>query len=96
MSQVDPKRDIWGALINENKDTKSNDDKHFLFVGAQKSGKTTIQNKFFSRRENPNSTLAIVYQNCQIRNNNRDFSLHFWEIGSGTKFEPIIDRKSVV
>jgi hypothetical protein len=47
---VDPRRDIWGALIAESSEAKSDptaSDKHFVFVGAEQSGKSSLQNGFF-------------------------------------------------
>ena len=90
---VDPSRDIWGALINEsdsNKQTLSTG-KHFLFVGGVKSGKTSLQCQFFSRREEPQPTIAISYQSSAIKHDEKEVQLHFWEIGSGTDLQNILD-----
>lgn len=90
---VDPKRDIWGALINEKAaslQTGNNGEKHFLFLGSEKCGKSCLQNQFFSRRDEPPPTLALSYQSASIRNNDKEIVLHFWEIGSGTKLEQLV------
>ncbi|EAX91678.1 hypothetical protein TVAG_277480 [Trichomonas vaginalis G3] len=91
---VDPKRDIWGALINEKASSlKSgvNEEKHFLFVGSEKSGKSCLQNQFFSRRDEPPETLALSYQSASVRQDDKEVVLHFWEIGSGTKLDQLIN-----
>ena len=89
---VDPKRDIWGALINESNTNKEilSTDKHFLFVGGQKSGKSSLQCQFFSRREEPQPTIAISYQSSTIKHDEKEVQLHFWEIGSGTDLQEIL------
>ena len=90
---VDPKRDIWGALINENKDNKKSltNDKHFLFVGGQKSGKTSLQYQFFSRREDTQPTIAVSYQSSLMKHEEKEIQLHLWEIGSGTSLEQLLN-----
>ena len=62
---VDPRRDIWGALIAESEETKTElggNDSHFLFIGGMKSGKSSLQNAFFNRTDEPRPTLALSYQ----------------------------------
>lgn len=91
---VDPKRDIWGALINEHKNAPQESkcaDKHFLFVGAQTSGKSSLINLYFSRRAEPQSTIAAEYQSAQLRVNDSEITLNFWEIGSGTTLTELLD-----
>ena len=62
---VDPRRDIWGALIGESEETQTAlgaNDASFLFIGGCRSGKTTLQNAFFSRLEEPKPTL--IWNSC--------------------------------
>lgn len=91
---VDPRRDIWGALIAESEETKSTlgaNDAHFLFIGHEKCGKSTLMNAFFNRMEEPRPTLAISYQSCTVHIQENDKILHFWELGGGEKLEPILN-----
>ena len=89
---VDPRRDIWAALINESGTNKEilSTDKHFLFVGGAKSGKSSLQCQFFSRREEPQPTIAVAYQSTTIKSHEKEVQLHFWEIGSGTDLQEIL------
>ncbi|OHT02956.1 hypothetical protein TRFO_29768 [Tritrichomonas foetus] len=91
---VDPRRDIWGALIAESDETKMSlgqNDAHFLFIGSTQCGKSTLQNAFFSRLEEPRPTLALSYQSCNVHVQDKDKTLHFWELGGGQKLEKILN-----
>lgn len=91
---VDPRRDIWGALIAESEETKTElggNDSHFLFIGGPKSGKSSLQNAFFNRTDDPRPTLALSYQSCNIHAQEQEKTLQFWELGSGMKLEQILN-----
>lgn len=92
---IDPKRDVWNAIITEHKneenEMKEGEHRHYLFVGSQLSGKSTVINLYFSNREVPQPTIAINYHSSYIKHEGNEYSLHFWELGSGTKLEKLID-----
>lgn len=87
--------DLWGQFI-QTSDLKTQEfgagDSHLLFVGSEKSGKTTLQNLFFGRVEDRiQPTLALNYQSCTVRASGREIVLHFWELGGGLQLESILD-----
>lgn len=89
-----PSRDIWGDYIKGSpyeKQCFGTGDPHLLFVGSEKSGKTTLQNIFFGRSDEPSPTLALTYQSCNIKVSNRSVTLHLWELGGGVQLESILD-----
>ncbi|KAH0794292.1 cytoplasmic dynein 2 light intermediate chain 1 [Histomonas meleagridis] len=91
---IDSRRDIWGALISESTDDKVailSNEKQFLFIGSEKCGKSSIQNAFFNRSDEPNPTLALSYQSATLQSQELTKILHFWELGGGSKLEPILD-----
>lgn len=93
-TKIDPRRDIWGALIAEAQATTTSlgsKDKNFLFVGSEKCGKSSLQNSFFGRSDEPPATLALGYQSCLLHTQDSDQLLHFWELGAGKGLEPILD-----
>ncbi|KAK8885849.1 Cytoplasmic dynein 2 light intermediate chain 1 [Tritrichomonas musculus] len=90
---VDPRRDIWGALIADSEETKTSlgaNDAHFLFVGHEKCGKSSLLNSFFNRLEEPRPTLALSYQSCTLHVQEIEKILHFWELGGGMNLEKIL------
>lgn len=93
-TKIDPRRDIWGALIAEAQSATTavtSKDKNFLFVGSEKCGKSSLQNGFFGRSDEPPATLALGYQSCLIHTQDSDQMVHFWELGAGQKLEKILD-----
>jgi energy-coupling factor transporter ATP-binding protein EcfA2 len=95
---IDPRRDIWGALISEQASSTpkaTSSEHHLLFVGSEGCGKTTLQNSFFGRTEDGSTTLALSYQSCSIGlGSSSDASercLHFWELGGGSKLEKLLN-----
>ena len=93
-TKIDPRRDIWGALIGEAQASTTSlgsKDKHFLFVGSEKCGKSSLQNSFFGRSDEPPATLALGYQSCLLHSQDCDQLLHFWELGAGKGLEKILD-----
>ncbi|OHT03150.1 hypothetical protein TRFO_06815 [Tritrichomonas foetus] len=86
--------DIWGTQINESPYKKQEfgaGDPNMLFVGSEKSGKTSLLNIFFKRQEEPHPTLALTYQSCGVKVAGRPITLHAWELGGGLQLESILD-----
>ena len=86
--------DIWGQFINDSpyKPTVFGaGDPNILFVGSEKSGKTSILNEYLSLQENVQETLALTYHNKGIEINGDMTPLHVWELGGGLQLESILD-----
>lgn len=86
--------DIWGSFIQENPYQKKEfgaGDPNLLFIGSEQSGKTSLLNIFFSRQEEPQPTLALTYQSCNVKVQGRSIPLHAWELGGGLQLESILD-----
>ena len=89
-----PSKDIWGDYVAGSPYVEKHfgaGDPHLLFVGAEKSGKSTLQNMFFGKSDEPLPTLALNYQSCNIKVSNRSITLHLWELGGGLQLESILD-----
>ena len=89
-----PSRDIWGDFVAGSPFVEKHfgaGDPHILFVGSEKSGKSTLQNMFFGKSDDPMPTLALNYQSCNIKVSNRAITLHLWELGGGLQLESILD-----
>lgn len=85
--------DIWGQHIQNSPYQKSEfgaGDPNLLFVGAEKSGKTSLMNLFFGKQEEPQPTLALTYQSASIKASGRSILLHAWELGGGLHLESIL------
>ena len=89
-----PSKDIWGDILSGSSYKEQHfgaGDPHLLFVGSEKSGKSTLQNIFFGKGDEPVPTLALNYQSCNIKVSGRSITLHLWELGGGLQLESILD-----
>jgi GTPase SAR1 family protein len=94
MAKPTPAVDVWSTLVTAAPFTPADfgsGDPHLLFVGGEKSGKTSLQNIFLSRNEDPVPTLALTYQNVTIKASSRSMTLHFWELGGGLQLDSILN-----
>ncbi|KAH0794539.1 cytoplasmic dynein 2 light intermediate chain 1 [Histomonas meleagridis] len=87
--------DVWGELIKNSSITQPDlgaSEPNFLFVGSERSGKTTLQNIFFNKADDqPHPTLALSYQSCTVKVSGHSHTLHFWELGGGLQLDRILD-----
>jgi len=94
MAALQPSGDVWGGLIAASPHKARHfgaGDPHILFVGGEKSGKSTLQLMFAGRSDEAPATLALNYQSLTVKMNNRLITLHLWELGGGLQLESILD-----
>ncbi|KAJ3190480.1 Cytoplasmic dynein 2 light intermediate chain 1 [Gaertneriomyces sp. JEL0708] len=91
------KKDIF-QLIKEAHSSKpkssENDsiETHLVFLGAPRSGKTSVILRFLDRDETPSPTLALDYtfaRRTRGINNIKDVA-HIWELGGATSSTPLL------
>ena len=88
---ANPNPDIWGSLISKTPKVTKHDilgGTQVLFLGSEKSGKSTVQGNIFNQSEEPSPTFALNYFCSSLGTTDRAF--HFWELGGGLSLENVL------
>jgi hypothetical protein len=92
MSAAQP-RDVWSSLVAQSPFKQRQfgaGDPNFLFIGGERSGKTSLQWAVGGKSGDPPPTLALNYQSVPVTFGGKT-TIHMWELGSGMQLERILD-----
>ncbi|KAL0482017.1 dynein light intermediate chain [Acrasis kona] len=97
-------KNIWTIILEQKKNQPADQKEkpknevmecNLLFMGDDKSGKTTIKYKIQRKdytTEEPSSTIALEYSTGKREENFKTLVAHFWELAGGKKLTKVVDE----